>query len=57
MTDSKKDSTTSPQPPASKPSSDDTDLSKQLDEIADEMAGAAGKTEERYDEGHDIFTK
>ena len=57
MTDSKKDSTTSPQPPASKPSSDDTDLSKQLDEIADEMAGAAGKTEERYDEGHNIFTK
>ena len=37
--------------------SDETDVSKQLDEIADEMAGEAGKTENRYDEGHNIFTK
>jgi hypothetical protein len=57
MSDSKKDSTASPQQPASKPPSDETDISKELDEVADEMAGKAGKAENRCDEGHDIFRK
>jgi len=57
MSDIKKDPPTSTQPPASKPSSDETALSKELDEVADEMAGQAGKTENRYDEDHDIFRK
>ena len=56
MSDSKKDSTPA-QPPVSTPSSDETATTKQLDEIADEMAGKAGKTESQYDEGHNIFTK
>lgn len=56
MSDIKKDPT-SPQKPVTKPSSDETDLSKELDEVADEMASEAGKTESRYDEGHNIFTK
>ncbi len=57
MSDIEKDATTSSPKPASKSPSDETDLAKQLDEVADEMAGEAGKTERRYDEGHNIFTK
>jgi len=57
MSDIKKDATTSPQTPASKPPSDQAASSKELDEIADEMAGEAEKTEHRFDEGHNIFTK
>jgi hypothetical protein len=57
MSDIKKDATTSSQKPASKSPSDEADLSKELDEVADEMAGEAGKAENRYDEGHNIFTK
>jgi hypothetical protein len=30
---------------------------KELDRIADEAAERAGKEEQRYDEGHSIFTK
>ena len=30
---------------------------KKLDRIADEAAERAGKTEQRYDKDHDIFTK
>jgi hypothetical protein len=30
---------------------------KKLDRIADDAAERAGKTEQRYDEDHDIFTK
>jgi hypothetical protein len=57
MSDITKDPTPSSQKPASKSRSDETDLSKELDEVADEMAGEAGKAENRYDEGHNIFTK
>ena len=56
MSDSKKDSTPA-QPPVSTASSDESAATKQLEEIADEMAGKAGKTESQYDEGHNIFTK
>ena len=57
MSDINKDATTSSPKPASKSPSGETDLAKQLDEVADEMAGEAGKAENRYDEGHNIFTK
>lgn len=57
MSDIEKDAKTSPQTPASKPPSDQAASSEQLDEIADEMAGEAKKTEHHYDEGHNIFTK
>jgi hypothetical protein len=30
---------------------------KTLDRVANEAAEQAGKTEQRYDQGHDIFTK
>jgi hypothetical protein len=30
---------------------------KELDRVADEAAERAGKEEQRYDEGHSIFTK
>jgi hypothetical protein len=35
----------------------ETSEDKKLDHIADEAAERAGKTEQRYDENHDIFTK
>ncbi|HZD49982.1 MAG TPA: hypothetical protein VE178_14670 [Silvibacterium sp.] len=58
MSDIKKDSTASPQPPASKSPSDETAPSQELiEEAADEMAGAAVKAEKRFDAGHNIFTK
>ena len=50
-----KDSANPTQPQTSEPSVDPT--SKRLEEEADEMAGAASKTEQRYDQDHGIFTK
>jgi hypothetical protein len=35
----------------------ETTEDKKLDRIADDAAKRAEKTEQRYDEGHDIFTK
>jgi hypothetical protein len=35
----------------------ETSEDKKLERIADEAAERAGKTERRYDEDHDIFTK
>lgn len=35
----------------------ETSEDKKLDRIADDAAERAGKTEERYDQEHDIFTK
>jgi hypothetical protein len=35
----------------------ETPADKELDRIADAAAERAGKTEKRYDQGHDIFTK
>jgi hypothetical protein len=35
----------------------ETSDDKKLDRIADDAAERAGKTEQRYDEDHDIFTK
>jgi hypothetical protein len=35
----------------------ETTEDKKLDRIADDAAKRAGKTEKRYDEDHDIFTK
>ena len=57
MSDIKKDSASSPQTPAVKPSRSEAATAKELDEIADEMAGKASQTENRYDEDHDIFEK
>ncbi len=40
------------------PSKDsETTEDKKLDRIADDAAKRAGKTERRFDEDHDIFTK
>jgi hypothetical protein len=52
MPDIKKDSTTSPRQP-----SNEAAVDKRLDKDADEMADAAQKVEEKYDEDHGIFTK
>jgi hypothetical protein len=38
-------------------SSKATPKDKKLDQIADEAAEQAGKTERRYDEDHEIFTE
>ncbi len=57
MSDIKKDSANSPQTPAVKPSRSEAVTAKELDEIADEMAGKASQIENRYDEDHDIFEK
>lgn len=35
----------------------ETTNQKALDRIADEVAHRAARTEQRYDQGHDIFTK
>jgi hypothetical protein len=35
----------------------ETTEDKKLDRIADDAAKRAGKTEQRFDEDHDIFTK
>jgi len=52
MPDIKKDSTTSPRQP-----SNEATVSERLEKDADEMADAAQKVEEKYDEDHGIFTK
>jgi hypothetical protein len=57
MSDIKKTSTTPPEQPANKPSPINSTVAKQLDKDADEMAGRAGRAEDKYDESHDIFTK
>jgi hypothetical protein len=57
MSDIKKTSATPPKHPANKPSLIDPTVAKQLDKDANEMAGRAGKAENKYDESHDIFTK
>ncbi len=57
MSDSQKGSTTPPQPPASKPSSEEDATTRKLEKDADEMAGQASETEKRYDTDHNIFTK
>jgi hypothetical protein len=46
---------TTPGQKASKGS--ETTEDKELNRIADDAAKRAEKTEQRYDEGHDIFTK
>jgi hypothetical protein len=48
--------------PTETPMPDDAQTSeksadKRLDSVADEAAGRALKTEQRYDKDHDIFTK
>jgi hypothetical protein len=57
MSDIEKDSTSSPQQPSNERRSDEAAISERLEKTADEMAGAAQKVENRYDEDHDIFTK
>ena len=57
MPDIKKDSTASPQQPPNQGRSDEAAISERLEKTADEMAGAAQKVENRYDQDHDIFTK
>jgi len=50
-------STSSPQQPSDKRRSEEAAVSERLEKDADEMAGEAQKTEKRYDQDHDIFTK
>ena len=57
MSDLKKDSKSSAQDPADKRNSDEAAIDERLEKDADEMAGKAAKTEQKYDEDHDIFTK
>lgn len=57
MSNIRKDSPISPQQPAHQPPSDETDITKRMEKDADEMADGARKSEKRYDENHDIFTK
>ena len=57
MPDIKKDSTSSPQQPSNKRSSEEAAVSERLEKEADEMAGRAQEVEKRYDQDHDIFTK
>ncbi|HTA49702.1 MAG TPA: hypothetical protein VK930_09640 [Verrucomicrobiae bacterium] len=57
MPDMKKDSTSSPQQPSNKRSSDGAAISERLEKDADEMADEAQKVEQKYDQEHDIFTK
>jgi hypothetical protein len=49
------DNSDTPRPDNSKDAEIPAD--KRLDRAADEAAEKAGKTEQRYDRGHDIFTK
>jgi hypothetical protein len=56
MPDIRKESRTSPQPPANENRSDEA-ANEQWEKEADEMASAAQKVEQRYDQDHDIFTK
>jgi hypothetical protein len=52
-----KDLANSTQPQDSPSSADPNRISKREEEEADEMAEAASKTEQRYDQDHGIFTK
>jgi hypothetical protein len=56
MPDIAKESRTSPPPSANEHRSDEA-VNEQWEKEADEMAGAAQKIEQRYDQDHDIFTK
>ncbi|HUN89764.1 MAG TPA: hypothetical protein VMU28_13275 [Terriglobales bacterium] len=53
----KKDSANPTQPQASQPSPDQSEIDERLEQEADEMAEAASKTEQRYDQEHGLFTK
>lgn len=55
MSDTTKDPTTSPQPPAGKPS-DEAAVSERLEKEANEMANRANEREKKYDTDHNIFT-
>jgi hypothetical protein len=57
MSNLKKDSKGSAQDPVNNRNSDETAVDERLEKDADEMAGKAAKTEQEYDEDHDIFTK
>ena len=57
MPDIKKDSTSSPQQPSNERRSEEAAVNERLEKDADEMAGEAQKTEKKYDQEHDIFTK
>ena len=57
MPDIKKDSTSSPQQPSNQRRSEEAAVNERLEKDADEMAGEAQKTEKKYDQEHDIFTK
>ncbi|MGA2376658.1 MAG: hypothetical protein ABSF72_14145 [Candidatus Sulfotelmatobacter sp.] len=57
MPDIKKDSTTSPRQPSSERRAEEAAVDKRLENDADEMADAAQKVEQKYDEDHGIFTK
>lgn len=57
MSDIKQSPKSSPQPSSDERRSNEEVTSEQLEKEADEMAGAAGRVERRYDEDHDIFTK
>jgi hypothetical protein len=46
-----------PPPPKQDDSSASETADKKLDRIADDAAKKAGKTEQNYDEGRNIFTK
>jgi hypothetical protein len=49
--------TKSPQIPIQQDFPVTTSTELKLDRIANELASLAGKTEQRYDQEHDIFTK
>ena len=57
MPDIKKDSTSSPQQPSNQRRSEEAAVNERLEKDADEMAGEAQKTEKKYYQEHDIFTK
>ncbi|MFY9681848.1 MAG: hypothetical protein WA416_09340 [Candidatus Sulfotelmatobacter sp.] len=57
MPDIKKDSTSSPQQPSKERRPDEAAINQRLEKDADEMADAAQKVEQKYDEDHGIFTK
>jgi hypothetical protein len=57
MSEIRKNPTPLPQKAANKPSSTEHVISEQLEKDANNMAGSAGKAENKYDESHDIFTK
>ena len=56
MSDLKNDASVQPGTPG-KAAPEESESMRQLEKDADEMAEAANKTEERYDEDHGIFDK